>query len=154
MIKMAGPGSEVYGIDIDPQVLEIAEKKARQDEVDIHLILYDGATLPFVDETFDKIVSSLMIHHLSREEKSRLLRELYRVLKKGRELHIMDFGVQRSLYTRFVSSLLKLLEPTEENLLGRIPEYMRISGFEAVEEVWYENTLMGSVSFYRGKKRS
>jgi ubiquinone/menaquinone biosynthesis C-methylase UbiE len=152
MIKRAGPGCDVYGIDIDPDVLVIAEKKAHHDEVNIHLILYDGVTLPFADRTFDKIVSSLVVHHLSRDDKPRLFGELYRVLKKGGELHILDFGIQRSQYARLLSVFLKFLEPIEENILGKIPEYLKLSGFGDVEEVTYEKTLIGTLSFYRSKK--
>jgi ubiquinone/menaquinone biosynthesis C-methylase UbiE len=152
MIKKAGSGCDVYGIDIDPQVLEIAEKKARYEMVDIHVILYNGITLPFTDEIFDKVVISLVVHHLSKEERPRLFRELYRVLKKGGELHILDFGIQRSLYTRLITSVLKFFEPIKENLLGKIPEYLKLSCFKDVEEVNYENTLIGTVSFYRSKK--
>ena len=152
MIKKAGPGCDVYGIDIDPAVLEIAGEKARRDHVDVHLILYNGTSLPFDRESFDKIATSLVVHHLSPEEKTRLFRELYRVLKKGGEFHILDFGIQRSLYTQLVTSFLKFLEPIEENLLGKIPEYLEFSGFEKPEEVGYENTLIGTLCFYRSKK--
>jgi len=152
MIKKAGPGCSVYGIDIDHQALEIAEKKARHDGVDIQLIQYDGTVLPFANEKFDKLVSSLVLHHLPKEEKIPVLRELYRVLKRGGELHVLDFGIQRSVYTRFITSILKGLEPIEDNILGRIPGYLIISGFEGVEELHSENTLFGTVSFLRSKK--
>ena len=152
MIKRAGPGCIVYGIDIDPQVLGIAKKKARHDGVEIHLVLYNGVTLPFDDESFDKVVSSLVIHHLPAGEKPGIFRELYRVLKNGGELHIMDFGIQRSLYARLLSSVVKYLEPIEDNIRGKIPECLIRSGFPDAEEVTYENTLVGTVSFYRSKK--
>jgi hypothetical protein len=42
----------------------------------------------------------------------------------------MDFGIQRSLYARLLSSVLKFLEPIEDNILGKIPEYLKLSGFE------------------------
>lgn len=152
MIKRAGPGCDVYGIDIDPQMLAIAEKKARSNGVDVHLVRYDGTILPFADESFDKVVTSLVIHHLSSAEKPRLFREMYRVLKKGGELHVLDFGIQKTLYTKTVTWFLKFLEPIEENIHGKIPEYLKSSGFETIEEVGYENTLIGAVSFYRSKK--
>jgi ubiquinone/menaquinone biosynthesis C-methylase UbiE len=153
MIKQAGAGCFVYGIDIDPQVLEIAQRKARRDGVDVHLIRYDGVTLPFPEGNFDKLVSSLVLHHLSHDEKNLLLRELYRVLKKGGVLHVMDFGIQRSRYTKFITSVLKNLEPIEDNILGKIPRFLATAGFTGVEEAGYENTPLGSVSFYRAGKK-
>jgi ubiquinone/menaquinone biosynthesis C-methylase UbiE len=93
-----------------------------------------------------------MVHHLSKEDKPRLFRELYRVMKKGGELHILDFGIQRSLYARLLSFFLKFLEPIEDNILGKIPVYVKLSGFEDGEEVHYEQTPIGTLSFYRAKK--
>ena len=148
MIKKAGPGCEVYGIDIDPQILEIAAQKARRSGADIHLVQYNGIVLPFAGNTFDKVVSSLVIHHLSEHEKTVIFRELHRVLKDGGELHVLDFGIQRSLYAKIVTSFLQFLEPIGENLRGRIPEYLRQSGFVDVREAGYENTLVGTVSYY------
>ena len=80
MIKKARPDCVVYGIDIDPQVLEIAEKKARREGADVHLIQYNGITLPFADKSFDKVVTSLMVHHLFKEEKIPIIKELYEVV--------------------------------------------------------------------------
>lgn len=154
MIKTAGSDCDVYGIDIDPEVLAIAGMKARHDNVDVHLVLYNGINLPFGNNSFDKVVTSLVVHHLSPEEKTRVFRELYRVLKNSGELHILDFGIQRSLYARLITSVLKFLEPIEENIRGKIPEYLKLSDFETIEEVGYENTLVGSISFYRSEKLS
>lgn len=148
MIKKAEPGCAVFGIDIDPQMLAIAGKKARRDGVNVHFIRYDGAILPFAEGSFDKVVTSLVIHHLSPAEKTRLFRELYRVLKNGGELHVLDFGIQRSLYTKIVTSFLKVLEPIEENLRGTILEYLQQAGFTHAGETGYENTLVGTVVFY------
>jgi ubiquinone/menaquinone biosynthesis C-methylase UbiE len=152
MVRKAGPRCSVYGIDIDPQMLGIAEKKARRDGGEVHFIRYNGTLLPFDDGSFDKVVTSLVIHHLSPSEKPRLFRELFRVLKKGGEMHVLDFGIQRSLYARIVTSFLKYLESIGENIQGKIPEYMRLSGFIGIEEMSYENTPVGTLSFYRSKK--
>lgn len=152
MIKKAGPGCDVYGIDIDQQMLEIAEMKARRDGAEIRFISYDGVTLPFKDADIDKVVTSLVIHHLPTDGRSGIFHEFHRVLKSGGELHVMDFGVQRTRYARFITSMLKYLEPLGENLRGMIPEYMRSAGFEDIEELHYETTFLGTVSFYRSKK--
>jgi ubiquinone/menaquinone biosynthesis C-methylase UbiE len=120
--------------------------------MDIHLMRYNGVTLPFADRTFDKVVSSLVVHHLSAGERPGIFKELHRVLKNGGELHILDFGIQRTRYARSVTAVLKYLEPIGENLHGMIPEYLRLAEFKDIEEVHYENTLFGSVSLYRSKK--
>ncbi len=152
MIKKAKPDCRVTGIDVDPQVLEIAERKARLENADIRFMEYDGITLPFADESFDKVGTSLVLHHLSTGEKHAAFKEIYRVLKKGGEFHILDFGVQRSRLMNIFASIGKHFEPIEDNLLGKIPGFLLDAGFENVREVNSENTLIGSVSYYCSKK--
>lgn len=93
MIKKAKPNCMVSGIDVDPQVLKIAQSKARLENTDINFIEYDAITLPFVDESIDKVAASLVLHHLSTVEKYIAFKGIYRVLKKGGELHILDISV-------------------------------------------------------------
>jgi len=48
--------------------------------------------LPYPDNSFDRVVSSLVFHHLTRENKIHSLKEVFRVLKPQGELHVLDFG--------------------------------------------------------------
>lgn len=152
MIKQKYPGCIVTGIDVDPQVLEIASKKAQS--AGISFLEYDGMKLQFAEGSFDRVVSSFVLHHLSSPEKVAALKELYRVLRKGGELHVLDFGVPKDSFTKIVGAFLKYLEPVEDNLLGKIPEYLSKAGFEQVKVSHSENTLLGVVTFYSSKKAS
>jgi ubiquinone/menaquinone biosynthesis C-methylase UbiE len=49
-------------------------------------------SLPYGDATYDRIVSSLVFHHMSLDNKAKALGEAHRVLRSGGELHIADFG--------------------------------------------------------------
>lgn len=148
MIKKAKPGSVVTGIDVDPQVLEIARGKARQEKIGITLVEYDGGTLPFADGSIDKVATSLVLHHFSTGQKHAAFREIYRVLRRGGEFHILDFGVQRSRTMKLLAWFAGHFEPTEDNIRGRIPAYLSEAGFENVRETGSEDTSFGSVSFY------
>ncbi len=150
MIKKAKPDCAVTGIDIDPQALGIARDRAL--DLGITFVEYDGATLPFADRSFDRAVTSFVLHHLSATEKAVALKEIYRVLDQDGELHVLDIGVPGSGYARLVSSLLKRLEPVEDNLLGKIPEYLSGAGFVHAGALHSENTLLGTVAFYVAKK--
>jgi ubiquinone/menaquinone biosynthesis C-methylase UbiE len=150
MIKKACPGCAVTGIDVDPQVLGIAREKVRG--TGINLVEYGGVTLPFADESFDRVVTSFVLHHLSSAQKAVVLKEIHRILSKGGDLHVLDFGVPKSRYTKIIGSFLKHLEPVEDNLLGKIPDYLNGAGFEQVEIFHSENTLLGTVTFYVSKK--
>ncbi|MEO5995782.1 MAG: class I SAM-dependent methyltransferase [Chitinophagaceae bacterium] len=65
MIKDGFPEVNIIGIDVDDEIFAIAEKKVLEKKLLIQLRKYDGENLPFTrHQPFDKIVSSLVFHHL------------------------------------------------------------------------------------------
>ncbi|MCA1553246.1 MAG: class I SAM-dependent methyltransferase [Chloroflexi bacterium] len=80
LIKQAHPDAEVIGLDADPQVLTIAAAKAAQAGMDIQFDEGMAYQLPYPDDSFDRVLSSLMFHHLTNEHKQRTLSEVFRVL--------------------------------------------------------------------------
>jgi SAM-dependent methyltransferase len=48
--------------------------------------------LPFPDEHFDAVLSTLMLHHLPRAAREQCVREIRRVLKPGGRVLAVDFG--------------------------------------------------------------
>lgn len=152
MIKESVENCDMYAVDVDLEVLEIAERKAEEKKIDINFIKYDGEHLPYETEYFDKIVTSLVLHHLTSEEKYNALNELQRVLKNGGELHILDFGIQKTAYTKLITGVMKHIEPIEDNIRGNIPKYLNELGYVNIQEVGCVNTLLGSVSFYFSNK--
>lgn len=65
MMKQQCLEAFITGIDVDEKVLTIAENKRTDSGFEIRLDKYDGKFLPYSDETFDKVVSSLVFHHLT-----------------------------------------------------------------------------------------
>ena len=63
------PGVRVLALDADPAALAIAARKARQAGADIAFDLGRSSALPYADERFDRVLSSLFIHHLSWGDK-------------------------------------------------------------------------------------
>lgn len=72
---------EVWAIDYDPHILEMAKKWFHRDDKKIHWQQADLTALSFKDESFDKIICSEVLEHIP--EDGRAVSELYRVLKKG-----------------------------------------------------------------------
>lgn len=137
MIKNFDPAAEVFGVDVDSHVLKIAAEKVAQSKSDIVLSIYDGVTLPYANNTFDKVISSLVFHHLTREQKLAGLSEILRVLKRGGELYIADFGKTDNVLLRmffFIWRILDGLENTRDNFTGMLPSIITDAGFNNVKE--------------------
>jgi len=151
MVKRAHPGAEVVGLDADPHILRIAAAKAERAGVQVKFDRGMAFDLPYQDRSFDRILSSLMIHHLKTPEKHKTARELYRVLRPGGELHVVDFGKPRTLYGRLLGVIMHGFEEVADNMAGRLPEIFAQGGFsmhEGAELV----TFFGSLTFLSGKK--
>lgn len=152
MVKQAHPTAVVIGLDGDPQVLEIGRAKAQQAGVDITLEEGMAYQLPYPDHSFDRVLSSLVLHHLTTEDKHRALREVARVLRPGGELHVADFGAPQDVWARSVSRITRHFERTADNLDGLLPDMFRAAGLEAVAETAHYNILLGTLTLYRAQK--
>ena len=152
LVKKSQPLAEVTGIDIDPNILSIAKAKAAQANVNVKFELGTAFNLPYPDYTFDRVVSSLVFHHLTRENKLRALKEVLRVLKMNGEFHIADLGKPQNLLMSLPSILLRRLEETEDNVKGLLPQMLTKAGFKQVEETSRQMTIFGTLSLYKGFK--
>lgn len=155
LIKQARPEAEVHGLDGDAQILEIARQKARRAAADVTLARGLAAKLPYDEAFFDRVLTSLMFHHLNREAKAAALGEVFRVLKPGGELHIADWGKPQNLAMRLGAGLVRMLdgdETTRDNFAGRLPEMMMGAGFAEVLARAHWKTAFGSLAFYSGRK--
>ena len=81
----------VFGIDPSAQQIARARSKAAQRNLSIEFQTGVIENLDFPDQTFDVVVSTIMMHHLSESLKRRGLSEIARVLKPGGRLVIADF---------------------------------------------------------------
>src|SRR3989337_1666309 len=88
LIKQLHPEAQVVGLDGDPKVLAIARAKAAKAGVEIALVRGMAFVLPFPDRSFDRVLSSLVLHHLNHDNKVRTLNEVFRLLQPGGQLHI------------------------------------------------------------------
>ena len=152
LIKRLHPEAEVIGLDPDPKALAIAERKCKQARVQVHFDQGFSDELPFPDASLDRVLSSFMFHHLTRDEKLQTLREVQRVLQPGGSFHLLDFGKPRSRFGLSLARLLHRGERTRDNIEGRLLFFMRDTGFSDPEETAHRGTLFGSVSYYRGAK--
>ncbi len=151
MAKRTAPSAVVVGLDADPDALAIARAKAAADDADIEFHQALAWDAPFEPASFDRVLSSLVLHHLTTEGKDRALRKVRELLRPGGELHVADWGRAQDALMRVAFLSVQLLdgfETTSDNVRGRLLPLMREAGFEA-SETRRERTLFGTLSLYQ-----
>ena len=149
------PGLDITGLDGDERMLSIAAKKARRSGIDLRLDLALAYEMPYADDSFDRVVSSYLFHHLTPENKRRTLTEVLRILKPGGELHVADWGKPPNFLLRlafYVVQFLDGFETTTDSVQGMLPAYMADAGYDDVATTRHIPTPLGSVFLYRGTK--
>jgi len=97
-------GANMFGVDINTELKNIAEHQASANDLNIDFKIYDGVKLPFSDDNFDYIICASVLEHMSLPQQS--LNEMLRVLKSGgriflslpnkyypKETHTLAYGV-------------------------------------------------------------
>ena len=151
MAKQAQPSAEVFGLDADPDMLKVAKYKSGQRNAPVKFDVGFTNKLPYPDASFDRILSSIMIHHLKTPDKIITAQEVFRVLKPGGQLHIIDFGKPYTLYGKILGPFLHKFEEANDNIDGQLPEIFGAPGLKA-EVVGHFWTFFGDLAFLKGVK--
>lgn len=109
-LLLAKRGAKVIGIDISPELLDIAERRMAANGVaaDATKFLVASAHgLPIPDESVDVVFGIAILHHLELEEASK---EVFRILKKGGRA-IFQEPVRNSKLVKFIRNLIPYEQP-------------------------------------------
>jgi SAM-dependent methyltransferase len=127
--------------------VELARRKATQANVRARFEVGAIEALPYANEHFDVVLSSLMLHHLPDALKRRGLVEIHRVLKPAGRVVAVDFGATPREGIGHLLCVLRLR--TGWDHAERLREMAREAGFEAVE---MGPTGHRALVFVRGRK--
>jgi ubiquinone/menaquinone biosynthesis C-methylase UbiE len=125
------PRVELSGMDPDPKALARARRKARRAGLEVRLDCGFAQEMPYPDDSFDRVFSSLMLHHLDSTAKDALLAEVRRVLRPDGVLVLADAVVSADAdehghgHSRMRAQL-------RDNVVGAVSTRIAAAGF-AVE---------------------
>jgi ubiquinone/menaquinone biosynthesis C-methylase UbiE len=142
------PGAEVIGIDPDPAALRRARRKAGRAGLPVLLDRAFAGDLPLPDGSIDRVLSSLMLHHLDDDEKARALREVRRVLRPGGQLHLVDIAGTSHRRGPMGHLLHRNPRPTG-NAADRVMASLREAGLTDVAENGHGSNRFGGYTYYR-----
>ena len=148
--QAVGPEGIAVGIDPGPAMISVARLKAARTRSRATFELGVIERLGFGDGTFDVVLSSFMLHHLPADVKRAGLGEVWRVLKPGGRLVLVDFDPTRSI-ARLMFAIFRLV-PTYARVLhaaGDPVPLLRAAGFVDVAAA---GSWLGTATFWAARK--
>src|SRR5687768_8565745 len=131
-----GENGSAAGIDPAPEMIAVARRKTKRAGIEINFRVGVIESLPFPDETFDVVTSSLMMHHLPEHLQVKGLAEIWRTLKPGGRILIADMRrPSGSALKRFFTSLVLHHGHGVQFGIEDLPKLLREAGFEDVEQL-------------------
>ncbi|AXR07894.1 bifunctional demethylmenaquinone methyltransferase/2-methoxy-6-polyprenyl-1,4-benzoquinol methylase UbiE [Salinimonas sediminis] len=168
--RMVGPGGSVTLADINLSMLKVGRDKLRDKGLvgNIDYVQADAESLPFPDNSFDVVTMAFGLRNVT--EKQNALNSIYRVLKPGGRLLVLEFSKPASqhlskiydIYSfhilprmgqivandeesyRYLAESIRM-HPDQETLKGMFEQ----AGFEQCD---YTNLTGGIVALHRGYK--
>jgi ubiquinone/menaquinone biosynthesis C-methylase UbiE len=144
----------ITAVDKNPQILAIARERTKLFK-EIQIERQDILALPYPDKSFDIVLASLVIHHFSRQDAVRLLKEMDRLSRIGFVLN----DLRRSwlaaatawLYTRLTTrnpmtlndSYLSVLRAFTADELQKIAQAAGIKNFKIKKRFLFRLILTG-----------
>jgi SAM-dependent methyltransferase len=149
------PDIDLTGVDADPSILALATHKLGLLAGRVRLEQAFVQSLPFGDASFDRVVSSMMFHHLLPDAKRAALLEGLRVLVPGGQLLLADFGRARDAWRRASFVAVRALDgfrPTRLHAQGRFGQLLQEAGFVDVRAVDQLPVPLGHIDVWVGRR--
>eukprot|EP00300_Choanocystis_sp_HF-7_P028050 c33404_g1_i1.p1 GENE.c33404_g1_i1~~c33404_g1_i1.p1 ORF type:complete len:254 (+),score=28.34 c33404_g1_i1:164-925(+) len=146
-------GVAILAVEPDPVSRQIAGAKV-QGKSHVRLVEGFGQALPAGNGSVSAVVTSLVLHHLSRESKLATLKESLRVLAPGGSLHIADWGEAQTWLDSALFLPIRALDgfdTTGDNTHGVIPLLVALAGFEDCKEVERVPTVFGPLALWQAR---
>lgn len=123
-------GADLTGVDLSPDMLDRARRRADELGADVTLTEASATELPFPEASFDTVVCVLALCCIPDDKAAQA--EMHRVLKPGGTLLLLDHIVSSVLPVRLVQRLLDpvLVKVAGDHQLHRPLHLVREAGFD------------------------
>lgn len=142
------PQLEAVGCDPDPRALDRARRKSNA----IRFEQGYAERLPYADGEFDRVLSSMMLHHIADDAKTVAAAEVFRVLRPGGGLHVVDIGGDTTTDHGLMARLIRRNHHAAGNLGDAIPRLLRGAGFDCTEVATQPHRILGRLNYYRATR--
>lgn len=149
--KGSQPSISAVGSDPDPLALRRAQRKAAR----LTRIRFErgyAQRLPYADGEFDRVLSSMMWHHLDSDAKTAAAAEVFRVLRPGGRLHLVDMGGNMTAHDGLAARLVTHSPHAHGNLGDAIPQLLRAAGFDCTEVSTQRHRFVGRLTYFRATR--
>jgi SAM-dependent methyltransferase len=129
-IRLAAAGARVTGVDADPEILRLARGKAGAEAVKWRSGRVEETGL--ADASCDRVVLSLVLHHLPDPAKLATLEEARRLLRPDGRVHVADWGPPGDPLMRLAFAGLQLVDGRANTAgmgAGELPTMLARAGF-------------------------
>jgi ubiquinone/menaquinone biosynthesis C-methylase UbiE len=151
-IRISQKCHEVWGVDVTPEMIQIAEEKTASAPANVYFQQADACDLPFENHSFDTVMSINALQTMIRPEVA--LMEMSRVLKPGGELLLITYCYGDSSFSDSESLINWAIKYGTQAVwqsfkLTQLVDLLQTNGFEVVEadRIW-EGPV---VAFLRGR---
>jgi SAM-dependent methyltransferase len=79
---------KVVGLEITPEMIQLAEKNRKADSVEF--VLYDGVHTPVFSHSFDLVLSIWVLQHMGSDLLKKTVSELVQYLRNGGEFYLIE----------------------------------------------------------------
>ena len=124
----ACPGTKLYGIDLSPQMIAVAQRRLGQTAV---VTVADAETLPLPDDAADTVTCDDTIHHYPNPAAAQ--RELRRVMRPGGSLILAEWRLPAPL-RRLMNSFIHRLPEGDVRVYSR-DELCRLAAAAGFDEL-------------------
>jgi ubiquinone/menaquinone biosynthesis C-methylase UbiE len=130
MAETVTPDGTALGVDPSPDVIGLARSRSRLPNCTFAEGIAEALDAP--DDSYDVVVSSLMIHHLPEAVRPQAIREIFRVLRPGGRVLIADFRPPATRIGRYLLMGHVISPAMKNNPVHLLEPMVREAGFQQV----------------------